>query len=315
MTPGASISVVVPCYNAERWVAGTLASVLAQDSPVHEVIVVDDGSTDRSTAVIRERFPGVTVVQQANSGVAAARNAGIRRASGQWIAFVDADDYWLPGKLSAQREVLRADPSARMACTAWQVWPSAAETPDEATLQGLRQADTGQWRGPSGWIYADLLLDCHVWTSTVLVHRSLLDEIGLFDPGLRIGEDYDLWLRAARVTPILRVPRPLALYRMHPGSLTKAAPMENHQGTVVARAVARWGYGSPDGARARKADVDRAIARTWSDFAGAHLAADNLERARYGALMSLRARWCQVAGWKLLARNLARSLATYGRRP
>ncbi|MFX8024319.1 hypothetical protein ABTK62_20960, partial [Acinetobacter baumannii] len=76
--------------------------------------------------------------------------------------------------------------------------------------------DTARWAGATGWLYPELLLDCVVWTSTVLMQRSLLDEIGDFDSELRIGEDYDLWLRASRVTRIERVAQPLALYRQHP---------------------------------------------------------------------------------------------------
>jgi glycosyltransferase involved in cell wall biosynthesis len=311
ISPSASISVVVPCYNAERWIVAALESVLAQDWPVREVIVVDDGSSDGSAQLVRSRFPHVTLLQQPNRGVAAARNQGIERAQGEWIAFIDADDIWLPGKLKAQWEALAAEPGTRLAYTAWHVWKSDEPYPTQDLLDELC-AEAGvpqRWAGPSGWIYPELLLDCCVWSSTVLAHRSLFAEIGVFDPGLRIGEDYDLWLRASRVTPILRVAQPLALYRMHPKSITKAAPDTNYRALVVSRAVARWGCTSPDGSCANKADVDRTLARTWCDFAGAHLVAGNLERSRYGALMSLRVRWQHLDGWKLLAKNMVRSLA------
>ncbi len=173
--------------------------------------------------------------------------------------------------------------------------------------------DLERWAGPSGWIYPQLLLDCEVWTSTVLAHRSLFEEVGFFDTTLRIGEDYDLWLRTSRVTAILRVPRPYALYRLHPASITTSVPETNYRGLVVARALARWGYGSPDGNSARKADVDRALAQSWIDFAGAHFKAGNLGRAWYGGLMSIRANLWHAGGWKIFAKTVARSLAV-GRR-
>ena len=171
------------------------------------------------------------------------------------------------------------------------------------------------WDGPSGWIYPQLLLDCEVWTTTVLAERSLLDELGGFDAGLRIGEDYDLWLRASRLTPILRVPQPLALYRMHPASITKAAPPVNYQATVIERAIDRWGLNSPDGRSADRGAVNRALARCWSDFAGAHLGAGDLQRARHGSAMSLRAEWRQTLGWKLLLKSWLRGLRGGAARP
>ena len=317
MTAPASISVVVPCYNAERWIASTLRSVLAQDWPGLEIIVVDDGSCDGSATVVAREFPQVTLVRQPNAGVAAARNCGIERARGDWVAFVDADDIWLPGKLRAQWRALAALPEARMACSGWQVWPSSQPEPAPALLATLaaQAGDAKRWGGPSGWIYPQLLLSCQVWTSTVLMQRALLAEIGGFDTGLRIGEDYDLWLRASRATPILRVAQPLALYRKHPDSITRSAPLANYQAAVVERALARWGYTSPDGRAARKADVQRALAATWCDFAGAHLAAGNPQRARDGAVRALRMRWRQLAGWKLLVKSLVHSGGAAATRP
>jgi glycosyltransferase involved in cell wall biosynthesis len=305
------ISVVIPCYNAERWLGATLRSVLAQDWPRLEIIVVDDGSSDRSAELVRTQFPSVTLVQQKNSGVAAARNNGIANAKGDWIAFVDADDIWLPGKLHAQWQALTLQPGGRMAYTAWHVWPCTNPEPESTLLKdlGQRSTDASLWDGPSGWIYPDLLEDCCVWTSTVLMHRSLFDEIGIFDEKLRIGEDYDLWLRASQATPIVRIPKPLALYRMHPDSITKKAPDTNYQALVIIRAIDQWGYNSPDGHYAAKRKVDLALARTWRDFAGAHLAVGNLERARHGSLMSLRSDWRQLRGWKLACRSILRSLS------
>jgi len=305
------ISVVIPCYNAERWLGATLRSVLAQDWPRLEIIVVDDGSSDRSAELVRTQFPSVTLVQQKNSGVAAARNNGIANTKGDWIAFVDADDIWLPGKLHAQWQALTLQPGGRMAYTAWHVWPCTNPEPESTLLKdlGQRSTDASLWDGPSGWIYPDLLEDCCVWTSTVLMHRSLFDEIGIFDEKLRIGEDYDLWLRASQATPIVRIPKPLALYRMHPDSITKKAPDTNYQALVIIRAIDKWGYTSPDGHRAAKRKIDLALARTWRDFAGAHLAVGNFQHARHGSLMSLRSDWCQLRGWKLACRCILRSLS------
>ncbi|MES2263035.1 MAG: glycosyltransferase [Pseudomonadota bacterium] len=304
------ISVIIPCYNAERYIVATIESVLAQDVRDLEIIVVDDGSKDRSVELVRATFPDVRLETQANQGVAAARNRGIALARGEWIAFVDADDIWLPGKLSAQLQQLQASPGCRMNYTGWQVWPSDQPRPDDDYLAGVQKtAGDARWNGASGWIYPQLLLDCVVWTSTVMAHRSLLDEIGGFDGTLRIGEDYDLWLRASRVTPILRVARPYALYRIHPASITKTVPTDNYRAKVIGRALARWGMASPDGSLADKAAVQRMLAKSWSDYAGAHLQAGNFAQARRGGWTALRTSLAHVPGWKVLIKSYATALA------
>ena len=300
------ISVIVPCYNAERYIGATLHSIYAQQWPDLEVIVVDDGSSDHSVEVVARLFPQVIVAKQGNSGVAAARNKGISLASGELIAFVDADDYWLPGKLRLQWEALAAHGSARMAYGAWVVWECMDPGPDAAYLAGIAELAgfRDRWSGPSGWIYPQLLLDCEVWTSTVLAFRSLYDEIGVFDTALRIGEDYDLWLRASRVTEIIRVAQPTALYRMHGANITRKAPGENHQAAVIMRALARWGYVSPDGRRARPVDVAHALARTWRNFATSQLAVGNQGAAWRGAVRAIRCEPAHAGGWKMLLRSI-----------
>lgn len=313
MTRGHAISVVIPCHNAERWIAATLRSVLAQQIDGLEIVVVDDGSVDRSAELVAYEFPEVTLIRQTNAGVASARNRGIAQAHGQWVAFVDADDIWLPGKLHAQADLLATRPDARMVYTGWQVWRSDDTEPDPDTLARWCAADgDAASAGPSGWIYPELLLDCAVWTSTVMIRRDVLDEVGGFDESLRIGEDYDLWLRASRVTPILRVPRSLALYRQHPDSITRRAPERNWQALVVERALARWGLEGPDGRRADRSTVNRALARTWRDFGGAHLAAGDHVAARRAGWKALTRNWTEPATWKLLARSLVPAPASSG---
>lgn len=316
MTVLPKISVVIPCYNAKPYLAATIQSALAQDWPDLEIMVVDDGSSDGSAALVQSMFPNVRLIKQVNQGVAAARNNGIAQAQGDWIAFLDADDIWLPGKLRAQWGVLQESPNARMAYTAWQVWTSTEPAPSPDYLDTLA-ADSGsaaRWAGASGWVYPQLLLDCVVWTSTVLAHKSVFAEVGVFDPKLRIGEDYDLWLRASRITKILRVPRPFALYRMHLASITKSVPEKNFRALVVARAISRWGYASPDGSVADQREVDNALAKSWSDYAGAQLDAGNLPEARQAAVLALRKNWRHSSGLKVWVKAALRAFATPSRK-
>jgi len=304
MTVPPLISVIVPCYNARPWIEATLRSVLSQDAGPLQVVVVDDGSQDDTAAHVAQAYPAVQVLRQPNAGVAAARNRGLAAARGRWVAFIDADDLWLPGKLSAQLALLQAHPDARMAYTAWQVWASDQPEPDPQWLQAL----PAHLPGPSGDVYPDLLLECAVWTSTVLADRALLQELGGFDQALAVGEDYDLWLRASRLTPVLRVPQPLALYRQHPRSLTRRAPACNWQALVVQRAVQRWGYTGPSGREADRGAVRRALATSWRDFAGAQLAAGQAAQGWAAARQALQGDWRHPGAWKLAVKAAAQRL-------
>lgn len=303
--PAPEVSVVIPCFRAERYVLATVRSVLAQSVPT-EVIVVDDGSPDGSVRVLRDSGLPVRIIEQANQGVAVARNTGVAAARSPWVAFVDADDIWLPHKLALQRRLLQATPGARMGYSGWHVWHDTEPEPPPALLQALEQEaeHPERWQGPSGDIYPELLQDCVVWTSTVIVDRELFAKAGGFDPGLRIGEDYDLWLRLSRLTPIVRSPAPLALYRMHPASITKRVLERNYKGEVVGRALRRWGYRSASGRQADVDAVNQGLARSWADHAGALLMAGSRAPARRAALHSLRSTPWQTLGWKVLLKSL-----------
>ena len=298
------VSVVIPCFNAERYIGSTLRAVQAQPGADLEIVVVDDGSTDGSAALVEREFPQVRLLRRTNAGVAAARNAGIAAATADWIAFCDADDIWLPGKLAAQFDAMAAAKDCRMSYTAWHVWHSADTEPQPALLAELAaKAGDPRWAGATGWLYPELLLDCVVWTSTVLVHRSVLDEVGGFDPTLRIGEDYDLWLRTSRVTRIERVARPYALYRQHPASITRGAPRDNYRGRVVQRALDAWGLVGPDGRQADAAAVRAELAGSWSQYAYTQLEAGQRTAARGSIRQALRVDPAHWVGWKLLLRS------------
>lgn len=197
-----------------------------------------------------------------------------------------------------------------MVYTAWHVWTSAEQNPADDWLRSLVEGPGAllEESGPDGWIYPELLLDCHVWTSTTMARTEFLRELGGFDPALRIGEDYDLWLRASRLTPILRVDKPLALYRMHPANVTKRVPTANYKGEIVERALRRWGYAGPDGRQARRRDVDKGLARSWSDFAGVHLIGGDVDIARRAAWRAVGLDPRMALAWKVLVKSLLKTL-------
>ncbi len=246
------VSVVVPAYNVGAHIGEALDSVLAQDYPHIELVVVDDGSQDDTAAVVAARYPQATLIRKANGGAATARNAGMRAARGEFVAFLDADDIWLPGKLSAQVAHFRAHPGVGMNCTGFAQWVSdeAGRFPDPLTV-AAEQADIAADAldaALSGWVYHKLLLRNFVWTTTVMMRRTLIDAVGLYDESFRLGQDYEYFLRASRATEIHRLARAYALYRQHPGSATARGIDYNYAARIILKARADWGLASPDGA-------------------------------------------------------------------
>jgi glycosyltransferase involved in cell wall biosynthesis len=252
------VSVVIPAYNCARFIGDALDSVVDQNYPALEVLVVDDGSTDETCDVVARYGSAVTLIKQRNAGAAVARNEGMRRARGKYVALLDADDLWLPGKLRLQVDYLERHEDVAMSCTRWHLLhPDAAGRYHIERAVALESVSVDP--KCAGWIYCELLLDCGVWTSTVVMRRELGERIGGFDAELRRGQDYDYWLRASRVTRIDRLDAPLALYRMQVAHDRKF-PDTNWELTVIRRAIERWGATGPDGRALPEAELR---ARLW----------------------------------------------------
>lgn len=204
------VSVVIPAYNAALWIAETLESVLAQTFQDFEVIVVDDGSTDDTAAVVA-RFARVRCIRTPNGGQASARNVGIRAAQGEYVAFVDADDLWSPDKLWLQTDLLQ------QSGLAWAY--SDAYAFDDTTRRTLFTFSKIR-RQYSGGVLEQLFLADFIPMPTPIVNRRVFDQVGYFEESdaLRYAEDWDMWLRIAACFPIGLVSRPLAQYRVHAAS-------------------------------------------------------------------------------------------------
>lgn len=255
------VSVIIPAYNCAAYIRDAVDSVLAQDYPSIEIIVVDDGSTDGTAAALAACGDRVRVLSQANRGCAAARNLGIAHAAGRYVAFLDGDDAWWPGKLRLQVDALRRE-GYRMAYSRFIVWrPDAGgrHPPPERMFAGEGAAHVSDCALVTGDTYDALLLDCIVWTSTVIVEKSVLLEAGGFDEALQLGEDYDLWLRLSRRLPMLGIAQPTALYRQHPASITRGARTVNYEYLVLTRALQRWGSGASGASGAMRKRLARSM--------------------------------------------------------
>lgn len=270
MSSSASISVIIPAYNAQDFIGEAIESVQSQNITDLQIIVVDDGSTDGTAEKVSHGYPNVTLVHKQNGGAATARNAGIASAQGDYIAFLDADDLWLPGKLSVQYQHLKTHPDIQLVCTRFARWDQNADgtyPPLDRLIAEAEAIPEGELEDHlSGWVYHKLLLSCYVWTSTVMMRRSLLAKIGNFDESLRLGQDYDFWLRASRITQIHTLRRPMALYRQHPDSATVRGAPINYGARVITQAIKRWGYSSPDGNSVPARQVKKRIAGMHFDL-------------------------------------------------
>jgi glycosyltransferase involved in cell wall biosynthesis len=266
------VSVVIPVHNCQAFVAEAVRSALDQDHAPLEVIVVDDGSTDDSVAMLKPFGDAIRLVQVRNGGPARARNKGFELARGEFVAFLDADDVWRPGKLTAQVQHLLDCPDVGICYTDWWVWQPGAdgrfERPAHASLPVGRPGPSAE---RSGWIYSRLLLDCELLTTTVMLRAELARRVGLFDPELAIGEDYDFWLRMSRAARITRLDCVGALYRALPGSASRTARTRNFEFEVVQRAIERFGLSNPDGSGADAQAIEQRLDRLLFQHGYLHL--------------------------------------------
>lgn len=193
----ASISVIIPAYNARETIGAAIESALQQTQSVQEVIVVDDGSTDDTAGLIERQFPSVRLERIANQGPSRARNYGLGLARGEWVAFLDADDRWHPRKIELQWQARQ--PGIGLIATDWLRSENFPPIP-----HNVPQSRLG---------YRELLRMNQFQTSTVLMERSLADRLGGFDASVDGAEDWDFWLRASHETDIVKLDWPLVQYR------------------------------------------------------------------------------------------------------
>lgn len=209
--PEYAVSVVIPVFNRKEIISRALHSVFDQSFPVHEVLVIDDGSSDGAERIIPKAFPRVRWIRQDHQGVSAARNRGIRTATGNWIALLDSDDAWAPKKLARQIAALRARPD-HLLCHTNEIW----------IRKGVRVNPMKKHEKKGGWIFQHCLPRCVISPSASLIKKQLFEEVGNFDEALPVCEDYDLWLRICARYPVLYLDEALThKYGGHEDQLSK----------------------------------------------------------------------------------------------
>ncbi|MBW2100100.1 MAG: glycosyltransferase, partial [Deltaproteobacteria bacterium] len=212
-------SVIIPTFNREWILKEAIDSVLAQEFKDFELIVVDDGSTDNTQDILDSYPADILVVRQENKGVSAARNTGLGLASGNLVSFLDSDDLWLPKKLSGQVAFFCSNPDV-LICQTEETW----------VRRGVRVNPKKRHKKLSGMIFEPSLALCLVSPSAVMIRRSLLDQVGLFDEDLPACEDYDLWLRITCNYPVHLIDTPLIIKKGgHEDQLSGAPGLDKYR--------------------------------------------------------------------------------------
>ncbi|HEB52012.1 MAG TPA: glycosyltransferase family 2 protein [bacterium] len=229
MTRTAPVTVVIPAFDAGAFLRGTLDAVLSQTTPPEQVVVVDDGSSD-DTAAIAERMQ-VTLVRQQQQGPGAARNRGLELAKTEFVAFCDADDWYVPDKL--ERGIARLE-DLGAACLATDAWIVAGDR-----IEGRKNENRPV---PEVLTLEHLLLGNPIICSTVIARREAVEQVGGFDASeeLIASEDYDLWLRMAMREPIAYWPRAMSFYRVHAGSLSANTRFLRGVDAILERVAAHY---------------------------------------------------------------------------
>lgn len=198
-----TITAVIPAYNSERFLGEALESIAWQTVPVDEILVIDDGSTD-CTAAVADAFPSVTLIRKPNTGVSASRNLGIRTARSDYIAFLDADDIWLPDKIALDVAALQSSPGSRIA------WGYHLNFVEPGSII------------PS-WMKPEMLTEPmrFILPSALVVAREVFDSVGFFDETMTHGEDSDWVLRARdRQVPEATTASVVMLRRIHSNNVS-----------------------------------------------------------------------------------------------
>lgn len=207
----------MPVYNGAKYISESINSVLTQSYTDWELVIINDGSTDKSDEVIGPYLKDnrIKYVKQENSGVVKSRNRGVELASGEYIAFLDADDIWLAGKLEQQNEILKQSAEPIFICSNFQYI-------DDSNKE-LGEFFGNKSKAHQGWVAKYLLEDNFILTSSVVMPKNVFEKLGGYneDLNLKVGEDHELWLRVACTIKLACLETVLVHYRVHKSQSTK----------------------------------------------------------------------------------------------
>jgi glycosyltransferase involved in cell wall biosynthesis len=275
------VSVVIPAYNAERYLPETLASVLAGSFRDFEIIVIDDGSKDRTAEVAAAAGGPVRVLRQANAGMSASRNRGLQSSDSEFIALLDADDLWHPQKLALQVALMEQRPEVGLSYSEFLSWDGRAAPAWEPAPEGRLDERL------SGWMYARMLLTNWVLPSSMLVRRSVFQAHGPFPATDQFTDDWEFTVQVSRHVRFAKLAARLVAYRETAGSLSKRPRTQNTTELMRESLISRYGLVSPQGERVDEQELQARRYRGWLHFAAMNVVRGDLGvglRA-YGSLL------------------------------
>ena len=265
------VSVVIPAYNAEQYLASTIDSALSSTFKDLEVVVVNDGSRD-GTQRIAEGYGGrVRLINQCNAGMSASRNRGIDCGDSEYIALLDSDDMWHPTKIEAQLRALEHRPEYGFSFTDFVFWDGKTHAnfgADPRIGAVDKQFD--------GWVYHRLIVTNWALPSSVIFRRAAWRELGPFLCEDYKTDDWEYLVRASSQYRAVRLCEPMVLYRQHHQSLSQRVVAQPVGELMRQSLIRRFGTSSPDGQEADRATLESESYQGWSSFADAHCARGDL---------------------------------------
>lgn len=283
------VSVIIPTYNCAHYLGQAIESAMSQTFRDFEIIVLDDGSTDNTSEVIRQYGDDIKYIRQANRGLPAARNRAIESSSGEFVALLDADDWWEPTKLSEQVPLLEADPEAGLAYTDLRVvYDDGTVIPSFLSSRPL---------AASGYVFDRLLLSGFILPSTVLMRRTCFEQAGRFDESMRSHEDVDLWLRICQKWKVVLVPDALTHRRQGAANMTSDSDLRTRYGVIFFEKALKL----PDLTAGQRDSIVRRLAEAYFLRGSFLFANGKMKECRQALRLSLQSKGSSLRTWAYYA--------------
>lgn len=290
-----SVSVIIPTYNRKDLVLETINSVLKQTFKDYEIIVVDDGSTDGTQLELSYLVHSgkLRYVYQENNGLASARNRGIDESVGRYLAFLDSDDIWLPSKLEKQVAMLEKDPHCAMVYT-------DSRNFNEYGLSPVSRLVSSDKNTMAGMIWEYLVMGNFINPSTVLIRKTVIGQVGYFDTALKMGEDWDFWMRIAHKNRIGFIDEALVHYRIHSNNMTKNTAVLTQYLTLIINKTFMKSLMDKKNVKKKKLALGLVHQRAGWDY----LSSGEAKKARHEFLTLIRISPLNLMGYKLFIKSL-----------
>lgn len=281
------ISAVIPAYNSQNFILDAISSIQNQTHPIDEIIVIDDGSEDDTQLTIQNLNANIIYHKQENQGPSAARNKGIEIAKGDWIAFLDADDQWVTDKIEKQLQVLAKNPELHLIAGDMQEIGINNELITHSVLAKhklLEKFSANQSQALKNAL-AELLATNFIPTGTVLVKRSTLLALGMFNSTIRFGEDLELWAKIAACHPITCMPELLMLRRLHGHNATSCTTPMLEDLVIVMQSIREH---TQEALKTQNVSANLLVAKAWANLGYWHFVNTDYQQARSAFIYSLK---------------------------